>query len=150
YERAIDAVLAATKEADPARLRTQISELRDKLKSAETKVEQYSDNFIIFETMTQRLEQESGRLGRDSWINLFIGMIFAAVGVSVLLTGVINGEASGASLAISSKDIARMALGVFVNIVAFFFFRLYLVNQTDIRHNKNELTTIEMRIAALR
>jgi len=44
--------------------------------------------------------------------------------------------------------VPRMAIVALVQFVGFFFLRLYVANELDIKHNKNELTNVESKLMA--
>lgn len=43
----------------------------------------------------------------------------------------------------------RFAVGLLLQFVGFFFLRLYVANENDLKHNKNELTNLEMKMMGL-
>ena len=40
----------------------------------------------------------------------------------------------------------RFAVGLLLQFVGFFFLRLYVANELDLKHNKNEITNLEMKM----
>jgi hypothetical protein len=43
----------------------------------------------------------------------------------------------------------RFSVGLLLQFVGFFFLRLYVANELDLKHNKNEITNLEMKMMAL-
>jgi hypothetical protein len=44
--------------------------------------------------------------------------------------------------------VPRLAVGLLLQLVGFFFLRLYVANENDIRHNSNEITNLEAKMVA--
>jgi len=129
-------------------LASRASALESRARSLERALEERRSAEEVLGEVRARLYGEGRRLGRDSWINLIIGMGFAFGGIWLLAYSVFFLPSSGNETL--AHQIPRLSFGVFVNVIAFFFFRMYLANQNDLRHTKNELTTIELKAAALR
>jgi hypothetical protein len=45
--------------------------------------------------------------------------------------------------------VPRFSVGLLLQLVGFFFLRLYVANELDLKHNKNEITNLEMKMMAL-
>jgi hypothetical protein len=50
---------------------------------------------------------------------------------------------------LSQTYLPRFAVGILLQFVGFFFLRLYVANELDLKHNKNEMTNIEMKMIGL-
>lgn len=48
-----------------------------------------------------------------------------------------------------SEFLPRAALGILIQFIGFFFLRLYVANQNDIRQARNEITNLDLRLSAL-
>lgn len=93
-----------------------------------------------------RLESERKRLRSDAWVNLTIGILFAVFGIYIALSGYFEHPDMSTTLGI---DPNRILLSVFINVIAFFFFRMYLSNQNDIKQNNNEQSTLNLKLTSL-
>ncbi|MBI4920957.1 MAG: hypothetical protein HY834_04360 [Devosia nanyangense] len=99
----------------------------------------------------RRLSEHSSLLGKRANSSLFAGLGFGAVGavfLGVLLfvekpTGLV--ELTG----ILSHYLPRLSITLIVELVAFFFLRVYSRTLADIRYIQNEITNIEMKLVGL-
>jgi hypothetical protein len=100
---------------------------------------------------TKRLNQEITELGRRGAINLIIGIITTAVGVSYLGYIVYSSMGDGEDFGWKSgvHTLLRVSIALFIQIFAYFFLRLYKTSLEDIKYYQNEITNIESRWLAL-
>lgn len=99
----------------------------------------------------ERLSEESERLNARSRANLRAGITISLVGLLVLVIVLLffrpdDKVDDWVSLVIAYGP--RFLLVIIIEIMATFFFRMYVSNELDIKHNKNEITNIEQKIAA--
>ncbi|SEM76792.1 hypothetical protein [Bradyrhizobium sp. OK095] len=108
----------------------------------------------IFQVARQRLLDEAVRLDSISRRNLMIGILFSAIALGVLAWPLV---AASFQPAIEAKEfnvlawasqyyLPRFAVGILLQFVGFFFLRLYVANELDLKHNKNEITNFEMKM----
>jgi hypothetical protein len=114
----------------------------------------------IFRAARQRLMEDSQRIDRISRRNLYFGIVFSAFALGALAwpliaQSLIGGIEIGTD---SSKDVfhwlaqtylPRFAVAILLQFVGFFFLRLYVANELDLKHNRNELTNLEAKMMAL-
>lgn len=107
----------------------------------------------ILESVLSRLAAENQRLRQRASNNLAWGLTFSFVGLAVFASQLWPGS----PLAPVQSDLANMiavmvpkfAIGVFLQVTAFFFLRLHVDAEVELRNNRNEITTVQMRTAAL-
>lgn len=99
----------------------------------------------------ERLMIESERLQARSRANLQFGILTSISGIAILIAVIfvfppeykIDGWAS---LVVGYGP--RFALVLIIELMATFFFRMYVSNENDIKLNKNDLTNVEQKLAA--
>lgn len=89
-----------------------------------------------------RLSREVQGIARAAALNLTLGAIAAAAGAVVLWLGATTVDSW------PQDQLRRTPLAVLMELVAFFFFRLYRDNLRERRHYQNEITRVESRHAA--
>jgi hypothetical protein len=103
--------------------------------------------------MRSRLREEVAALGRRSNLNLTIGFFISMIGLLALAWFVITtaGELREGTSAteIALRFSVRLSLVVFIEILAYFFLRLYRYGIYEIKYFQNEITGAEFRIIAL-
>jgi uncharacterized membrane protein len=107
----------------------------------------------LFVASRQRLLDEAIRLDALSKRNLILGVMFSMIALFVLawplIAAVIQETHQVEVVAwVTQYYLPRFAVGVLLQFVGFFFLRLYVSNELDLKHNKNEITNIEMRMMA--
>ena len=103
------------------------------------------------EETRNRLLEEVSALTKRSNVNLMIGLggsgtAIALLAYVVLVSGFALPESSLAFLDLAPK----VSLAVLIELVAFFFLRLYKSGLEDIKYYQNELTDVESRYVAMR
>jgi uncharacterized membrane protein len=107
----------------------------------------------IFGDARERLLAEAVRLDAISRRNLRIGILFSVIALLVLSwplisagLGFIEFQRSDLLSWAAQYYLPRFAVGLLLQFVGFFFLRLYVANELDLKHNKNELTNIEIKM----
>jgi len=117
-----------------------------------------------FDETRSRLLNEMSNLSRRANLNLAFGTmttLLAGIGLiyfvlfqslSFLGGGVTTGNISEIALPwiVVSHYLPRLAVIVFAEIFAYFFLRLYKTSLPDLKYYQNEITNVEMRLAALK
>jgi len=112
------------------------------------------DTVIRVSTLSKyRLIGEIEDLANRANVNLYIGIVFSVIGIVIIgvsafqdSVSVTAPSKSGVSLDTVSLIRAygmKIAVGVFLQIIAFFFLRLYRSSLVDIKYYQNELTNLE-------
>ncbi len=97
-----------------------------------------------------RLRSEIQALGRRGNLNLVIGTLTTLLAAGLLAYMVLSIQSPMLGVPeIVSYYIPRITTVIFIEIFSFFFLRLYKASLADIKYYQNELTTVEMRGAAL-
>jgi uncharacterized membrane protein len=142
--------------ADSEHLHDMIEELRDQLTVLKDRPAglDVSSPEKLFQAGRQRLLDEAVRIDSISRRNLIIGILFSIIALAVLAWPLI---AAAFQQPVASQDfnifvwasqyyLPRFAVGLLLQFVGFFFLRLYVANELDLKHNKNEITNLEMKM----
>jgi hypothetical protein len=99
-----------------------------------------------------RLSAEVASLVRRGNINLLIGgaTTLVAAGILIWLAFETRGYRPSSIADLCAVYLPRLGLGVTIQVVAFFFLRLYRAGLADVKFFQNELTNLEARYAAVR
>jgi ABC-type multidrug transport system fused ATPase/permease subunit len=110
-----------------------------------------------FDLIRERLLKETGNLSRRANLNLVlgslttmgagIGLLYIVFRIPLDLSNVLKEEYIGRIVA---HYLPRFFTITFIEVFAFFFLRLYRSGLSDIKFYQNELTNVEMKLAALR
>jgi len=102
-------------------------------------------------SLITRLSRESDRLKGKSTINLVLGVMFSSISVLalVILLLIYTPSSSNSDTAQSIINyLPRFAIAAILQVVAIFFLRLHALIEGEIKNNKNEITNIELKLAA--
>lgn len=106
---------------------------------------------IDFDDIKQRLKSEIRILTKRANTNLAIGTSLTIVaGITLWVTVVSENISFTQIIDLSSHYIPRLSLIVFIEIFAFFFLKLYKTNLNGTKYYHNELTNVDLQIAALK
>lgn len=106
----------------------------------------------LFRGFLRRMEREQSRLRQNALANLLWGVAFSIIGLAVLGYPVFfpSETVSGEWSVFAIGYVPRGALGLLIALISFFFLRLYATNEYDLKHNKNEITTFESKMIAVK
>lgn len=104
------------------------------------------NNFIKTKT---RISSEISRLKNYATIHLYMGIVITIAAILVLTVTLINNPATGSIEDKIFSLIPRILLSIFIELLAFFFIRMYKANFAEIKYYLNELTNTDMQEAAL-
>jgi hypothetical protein len=99
----------------------------------------------------ERLLLETSRLSARSRLNLTWGVILSSVAIGYLTLIIFFGKEISEQFNVYNLAwyyAPRLSLILIIQILASFFLRMYVGNERDILKNKNEITNLELRIAA--
>lgn len=105
----------------------------------------------VFLTGRERLLRETVRLSARSRLNLTAGVVISSISVAYLTYFVFSSNiiiGSEKPYALISYYVPRLSLILIIQVLASFFLRMYVVNERSIQRNKNEITNLELRLAA--
>jgi hypothetical protein len=108
---------------------------------------------VIFAEFSERMKEEQRRLKQNSFTNLSWGIVFAIFSFGILGYPLVTPESGPVAtdwMAFLNRFGPRASLGLLVGVISFFFLRLYASNEYDLKHNKNEITTFESKMLALK
>lgn len=142
------------------RVRSAADEISKTLESLPRQSLDLSDPDKVFQAARQRLMDDSQRIDRISRRNLYFGIVFSAFALAALAWPLIaqSLRADIPEIGTDAKDVfrwlaqtylPRFAVAILLQFVGFFFLRLYVANELDLKHNRNELTNLEVKMMAL-
>ncbi len=102
-------------------------------------------------TATIRLTDEAKRLKMKSTNNLIFGIIFSTLSAAAIVYLLLITKSSPSDEAVVQRVfeyLPRFAVAAILQIVAIFFLKMHASIENDIKHNKNEITNIELKLAA--
>jgi hypothetical protein len=120
-----------------------------------------SDPNKIFSASRDRLILDSQRIDRISRRNLYFGIVFSAFALGALAWPLLAQSLNLTKLPeigtgtseifrwFAETYLPRFAVALLLQFVGFFFLRLYVANELDLKHNRNELTNLDMKMMAL-
>ena len=104
------------------------------------------------EVSRTRLLQETNRLRSRSSANLVMGIAFssfAVIAMALLFFLFGRSDEDATLLSMLSSILPRLTMVVLLQITASFFLKMHASNEADIKQNKNEVTNLEFKIAAI-
>lgn len=109
-----------------------------------------TDYIDVLTQFRLRMRGEERRLKLNSVVNLIWGILFSLLAGWWLLFSVSELKDHGAYSNMSeviATYAPRSALAIILQLVSFFFLRLYAATEHEIKHHKNEITNMESRFA---
>jgi hypothetical protein len=115
----------------------------------------------IFRNSRSRMRNEIRRLNSISTRNLAIGIGFSVAALFFIASPLIfatslpdtqsQGDQQNAQAInwLLRYYLPRLGVGLLLQFVGFFFLRLYVANEQDIKHNSNEITNMEAKMIAV-
>jgi hypothetical protein len=103
-----------------------------------------------FSRNRRRMIEEKERIQRNGFLNLLIGILFSIVALGVLGYPLFTSNAAPATdwINIVERFAPRMSLGILIQLIGFFFLRLYVRGENEIQYIRNEITNFESRLIA--
>ena len=106
---------------------------------------------FAFTRNRRRMTDEIARVQRNAFLNLSIGILFSLVALGILGYPLVVNNESGVPLGwlgFAEHFAPRFSVGVLVQLIGFFFLRLYVSSEREIHYIRNEITNIESRMIA--
>jgi len=126
-----------------------LDELRSQISDQETRQFKARVQRTPFFRTRTRLEEAIEILQKRANLNLLAGMVVTAAGLAIMWQTIKSAPSDGAALPFALHYIPRITIFFFVELLAYFFLRLYKANLEGTRYYHNELTSIDAkRIAA--
>lgn len=122
-------------------------------KQEETQNDKYSEIFIVFEEIQDRLRNECSRLNKQAIINLFLCFFISFMLMSfITYTSIFTNDILSTSTfqIFLVKYLPRIIAIVSLLTMFLYFTRLYKTNILDVKYYQNELTNIEIKLASLK
>lgn len=122
-----------------------LTDIRDSIVQANYEIESQQ----IMEGTTRRLSLQIELLLRRSTMNLFIGVSLGVIGLSILgYTAVIDHQFSDVTAFLLSS-VPRFTFAILIELLSYFFLKLYKDSEKEIRYFHNELTNQENCMLAM-
>ncbi len=105
---------------------------------------------FAFSRTRRRMALETDRIQRNSLLNLVIGILFSGIALGILgypLFTTSEAKVDG-WIGLIEKFAPRISVGVLVQLIGFFFLRLYVTGEREVNYIRNELTNWEARSAS--
>ncbi len=128
-----------------------LNDIREAVEEDRTTLELINELNSEYSTTTRRLQNELESLFRRGNVNLVIGIFVALLGMAILAYYVVTkGHSGGSALAFTEQFVPLISLVIAVEVLAYFFLRLYSNSLREIKYFQNELTNIEAKYLAVR
>jgi len=103
---------------------------------------------ITFSRNRRRMIEESERLQRNGYLNLMIGILFSVIALGILGYPLFNPNSVQVTDWISFFDhfAPRLSVGLLIQLIGFFFLRLYVAGESEVHYIRNEITNLESRL----
>lgn len=100
-----------------------------------------------FRRNLRRMINETERIQRTGFLNLMIGILFSVVALGILGYPLIAPNTTPATdwITIVERFAPRMSVGVLIQLIGFFFLRLYVAGENELHYIRNEITNLESR-----
>lgn len=115
-----------------------------------------SEELRIFDRFRERMRDERDRIRSSSRANLLFGLAFSIIALIILGYPLFGDIVSSGKLTatdfysyFTQRAIPRLSVGFLIQVVGFFFLRLYVTNEMDIKHTKNESTNFDAWMIAV-
>lgn len=127
-----------------------LDEIRETIEENKTVDQLLKDVTGIYRATSIRLRIETEALTRRGTVNLIIGILMALAGMGILGLFVFERSSSEGIVGFAESFVPQLSLVVIVEILAYFFLRLYSKSLNEIKYFQNELTNVEARFLAIR
>jgi hypothetical protein len=149
-------LLSTLDETTSIRIKEAVLSLREELDASNTAALDMADPDKLFQAARRRLLDEAIRIDSISRRNLTLGVAFSAIALGFLAWPLLaqtifptDPRAISVVPWVAQYYLPRFAVGLLLQFVGFFFLRLYVANELDLKHNKNEITNLEMKMIGL-
>ena len=125
-------------------------EIIDKIKTNAFERHSASEVELILGRTLERLSSEIQSLTRRGNLNLSLGVVTTIIGLSILGFFVLKtGPVTEDKMAFIANFIPRLSLVILIEVFAYFFLKLYKSSLSEIKYFQNEMTNIEVKLAAV-
>jgi hypothetical protein len=103
---------------------------------------------VAFTRNRRRMIDETERIRRNGFLNLMIGILFSVVALGILgYPLIVQNPAPAADwINIVERFAPRMSVGILIQLIGFFFLRLYVAGENELHYIRNEITNLESRL----
>jgi hypothetical protein len=103
---------------------------------------------VAFTRTRRRMLEETDRIQRNGLLNLMIGILFSGIALGILgyPLFVPNGPQTSEWIGLLERFAPRFSVGILVQLIGFFFLRLYVAGENEVHYLRNELTNWEATV----
>jgi hypothetical protein len=93
--------------------------------------------------------EEAERIQRNGFLNLMIGILFSVIALGILgyplfSTNTVPQDENWTGL--FERFAPRFSVGILIQLIGFFFLRLYVAGENEVHYIRNEITNLESRL----
>ena len=103
---------------------------------------------VAFTRNRRRMIDETERIQRNGFLNLMIGILFSVVALGILGYPLFATNATPAAdwMHVVERFAPRLSVGILIQLIGFFFLRLYVAGEHELRYIHNEITNLDSRL----
>jgi hypothetical protein len=103
---------------------------------------------FVFARTRRRLIAEAERNQRNAFLNLTIGVLFSVIALGVLGYPLVYASDLQVAewISLFERFAPRFSVGILIQIIGFFFLRLYVAAENEVHYIRNEITNFESRL----
>jgi hypothetical protein len=103
---------------------------------------------VAFTRNRRRMIEETERLQRNGFLNLMIGILFSVIALGILGYPLFNSNAVQDTnwIGLFERFAPRFSVGILIQLIGFFFLRLYVAGENEVHYIRNEITNLESRL----
>lgn len=130
--------------------RTVLQEIEGRVKAYTATSTHISTLQQLFHTPIKRLDREISALAKRGNLNLVIGVLGSVIGLGIILYYMSHPSTEHPTTwFFAAQQAPRLGLVVFIQLLSYFFLRLYKSSLDEIKYYQNELTNLEARLIAI-
>jgi hypothetical protein len=103
---------------------------------------------VAFTRNRRRMIEESERIQRNGFLNLMIGILFSVIALGILGYPLFTTNAVQDTnwIGLFERFAPRFSVGILIQLIGFFFLRLYVAGENEVHYIRNEITNLESRL----
>jgi hypothetical protein len=92
--------------------------------------------------------EEAERIQRNGFLNLMIGILFSVIALGILGYPLFspNTVQDANWIGLFDRFAPRFSVGILIQLIGFFFLRLYVAGENEVHYIRNEITNLESRL----
>jgi uncharacterized membrane protein YedE/YeeE len=103
---------------------------------------------VAFTRNRRRMIEEAERIQRNGFLNLMIGILFSVIALGILGYPLFTTNAVQDTnwIGLFERFAPRFSVGILIQLIGFFFLRLYVAGENEVHYIRNEITNLESRL----